>query len=181
MIYPIRCGLQLLSHQISYSTNNIVISPSIIQAKEWLNKLTTKNIPSKVFTFRFDRASGPGGQNVNKVNSKCTLTLNDFSQCDWVPHEVKQQLKNKPFRYYMKSSDSLVIQSDETRMRESNRRLCIDKFIKEVKLGCEFPNETDKVTIRKWDMFKSKDNEHRIRQKKFNSDRKKLRTKSIDF
>ena len=39
----------------------------------------------------YSRSQGPGGQNVNKVNTKVTLKLN-LSQAFWISDKVKDRL-----------------------------------------------------------------------------------------
>ncbi|QLL33310.1 hypothetical protein HG536_0E02210 [Torulaspora globosa] len=153
-------------------------SESLELAKQWLRQLNVHSVPLKLFSVRYDRSSGPGGQNVNKVNSKCTLVLYSFSSCSWIPEAVRDQLKEKNMRYYAKGSDSLVIQSDESRSRESNRQICVEKLVKEIKKTCKFPGKASEETLEKWDTIKDKANESRMRKKKLNSDRKKLRGKN---
>lgn len=147
-------------------------------AKQWVSKLNVDSVPLKLFSIRYDRSSGPGGQNVNKVNSKCTLVLYSFSSCSWIPEVVREQLKEKNMRYYAKGSDSLVIQSDESRSRESNKQICMEKLVKEIKKTCWFPEKASDDTLKKWDTIKNKANERRMKEKKFKSDKKKLRGKN---
>lgn len=70
--------------------------------------------------FRFDRSSGPGGQNVNKVNSKATLTLSlaDGPFEDWTT--VAERLGAR-----VNADGELVVQCDETRSQPANRERAI--------------------------------------------------------
>lgn len=146
-------------------------------AKNWVVSLNSKSIPSNLFAVRYDRSSGPGGQNVNKVNSKCTIALHNFSRCSWFPLEVRKQLLEKKSRYYASSSDTIVIQSGESRSREMNREFCIEKLVNHIKEICFFPGEPDEHTVKKWDGIKKKAHERRIQEKKFQSNKKLLRNK----
>lgn len=153
-----------------------------VSAKEWVKQLAPRCIPKHAFSAHFDRSSGPGGQNVNKVNSKCTLTLENFSTCIWIPQEVRTQLLSKGFRYYAPAKDSVVVQADESRSRETNRQLCLDKFIKEVKQTCWFATPTSPEDLQKWQEIRKKTGELRLKNKKRKSETKKLRKKSnFDF
>lgn len=150
-------------------------------AREWLSKLEAKTVPSKLFVATYDRSSGSGGQNVNKVNSKCTLTLSNFSSCSWFPEEIRRQLLQKRFRYYAPKKDALVIQSDETRSREQNRRNCLDKLVKEVRNSVHFVSETDASTKQKWSDFKRRANDDRLKDKKFHASKKKSRSSKFEY
>ncbi|AQZ11432.1 YOL114C [Zygosaccharomyces parabailii] len=146
-------------------------------AKNWVVSLNSKRVPLNLFAVRYDRSSGPGGQNVNKVNSKCTIALHNFSRCSWFPLEVRKQLSEKKSRYYASSSDTIVIQSSESRSRETNREYCIEKFVKHIKEICFFPGEADEHTVKKWHGIKEKAHERRIQEKKLQSNKKRLRNK----
>ncbi|QEU58551.1 hypothetical protein KDRO_A05720 [Kluyveromyces lactis] len=156
-------------------------SDTIAVGRAWIEGLKAENVPLKLFVATYDRSRGKGGQNVNKVNSKCTLTLYNFSKCSWFPDEIRNQLLDKGFRYYGPSKDALVIQSDETRSREQNRDICVEKLVKEVKKLVFFPGETDMSTKRKWNDIKKRSNEIRLSEKKFKSDKKRSRTVKLDF
>lgn len=75
--------------------------------------------------FTFSAASGPGGQNVNKRATKCTLriALND------VPLNPGQRsrLEAAGARYLTDAGD-LVIQSGEHRSQEQNRGECLARL-----------------------------------------------------
>lgn len=160
---------------------------SVEAARIWLRDLKISTFPQDIFTFRYDRSSGPGGQNVNKLNTKCTLTLYNASQCSLIPDEIRKQLFDstwdkthaKKFRYYYPSSDSIVVQCDETRSRAQNKNIVIEKLISEIKNCCYFPEDTDPETKRKWSRIKHQNNEKRLRDKKYQSDKKKYR--KVDF
>ena len=51
-------------------------------------------IPAAEFAFSFSRSSGPGGQNVNKVNTKATLQWNAFSNTT-LPRDVLERFIKK--------------------------------------------------------------------------------------
>ncbi|CAI4052528.1 hypothetical protein SUVZ_15G0420 [Saccharomyces uvarum] len=149
----------------------------VSRARDWVKTLSVTGLPLKQFVLRYDRASGPGGQNVNKVNSKCTLTLHGLSSCSWIPQEVRSILCSGRFRYYTINSDSVVIQSDETRSKETNKLKCFEKLIQEIKQTCRFPNDIPIETAEKWAKIKKKSNAERMLNKKVHSDKKKSRGK----
>jgi peptidyl-tRNA hydrolase ICT1 len=101
-------------------------------ARSWLQGLTLSAVPRAKFAVTFSRASGPGGQKVNKTSSKSTITLPSLQKADWIPQDVRHQLKERRFRYLTKSG-SVVISSDVSRSQQENLDLCFDKFCNEVK------------------------------------------------
>ncbi|OOF96643.1 hypothetical protein ASPCADRAFT_129715, partial [Aspergillus carbonarius ITEM 5010] len=97
-------------------------------AREWVAKLNSKaiTIPRDICEFSFSRSSGPGGQNVNKVNSKATLRVSLESLLPLVPQVLHSPLLAS--RYVAARNQSLVIQSEESRRQTANLESCYDKL-----------------------------------------------------
>lgn len=84
-------------------------------------------IPDQELEFTYARSSGPGGQNVNKTNSKAVLTWN-IEESEFISGAVKERFYNA-FGNRISESGEIVIASDETRDRMQNQQRCIDKLI----------------------------------------------------
>jgi ribosome-associated protein len=78
--------------------------------------------------FSFARSSGPGGQNVNKVNSKVILHWNVLESKS-VRAEVKDRFLQK-FKNKINDDGEVVIASESHRDQLRNREACIEKLEK---------------------------------------------------
>lgn len=83
-------------------------------------------IPAGEFEWSFARSSGPGGQNVNKVNSKAVLRWSPV-QSPALPDDVRQRFLTK-FATQLTSEGELVIASDESRDQPKNILASLEKL-----------------------------------------------------
>ena len=100
-------------------------------------------IPSKEIKWRFSRSSGPGGQNVNKIESRVEIIFNlEDSKVlnDYQKAILKINLKNK----LVKNSLCLAVQ--EHRNQLLNRQLALMKFSSIIKDGLNKPLKFRKST-----------------------------------
>jgi len=95
-------------------------------ARIWLNHLNSKTVPRSICDISYSRSSGPGGQNVNKVNSKATLKVPLVSLLPLVPRVLHGEIRSS--RFIANRSQSLVIQSDESRKQSENLEFCFEKL-----------------------------------------------------
>ncbi len=107
-------------------------------------KITNKLvIPSNEIKWRFSRSSGPGGQNVNKIESRVEIifdledskVLNDYQK-----EILKRNLKNKLV------NNSLRLAVQEHRNQLLNRQLALIKFSLIIKDGLNKPFKFRKST-----------------------------------
>lgn len=125
------------------------------------------SIPVSELRMRYVRSSGPGGQNVNKVNSKAILkwnVLRSSSLSEFQSQRILTVLKNK-----LNAEGVLVISSDRFRDQPRNRQDCIDKFIALIQKALARPKARKKTK-----KSKSADRK-RLEQKKARSELKKSR------
>lgn len=80
--------------------------------------------PELVFTT--SRSSGPGGQNVNKVNSKVTLRF-DVIHSAVLTDEQRATILERLAKYITKEGE-LVLQGNEERSQLQNKELVIRRF-----------------------------------------------------
>ena len=83
-------------------------------------------IPLREFNFDFVRSGGPGGQNVNKVNSKAVMKWN-IDENTSIPEGVKERFRSK-FHRRINNEGELVISSQRFRDRGKNVADCLAKL-----------------------------------------------------
>ncbi|KAF2096341.1 peptidyl-tRNA hydrolase domain-containing protein [Rhizodiscina lignyota] len=147
----------------------------IAAARKWLAKFDAETIPKSICEVDFSRSSGPGGQNVNKVNSKATLRVPLSSLLPHIPPLLHQLVRNSP--YYAKNSDSLLIQASDSRKQRDNLHACYVKLDQVVLDGAAklLPGETSEAQRERVKNLQKADNERRIKMKKVHGSKKSSR------
>ena len=84
------------------------------------------SIPLSELRFKFHRSSGPGGQNVNKLNTSVELQF-DFVHSAVLNDEQCQRIAEK-LATRLNSAGALSIQSERFRTQGRNRADCLSKL-----------------------------------------------------
>ncbi|KAF7389162.1 hypothetical protein V1477_014741 [Vespula maculifrons] len=131
-------------------------------------------IPIEKLTITYSRSSGPGGQNVNTVNTKVDLRFN-VKDATWLSNEIKEKLleqqKNK-----VNKEGYLIIKSDITRSQQLNLADALEKLRTFIRKTLQEPPQITKETaeiIRKRQLKAARE---RIFVKRIRSQIKQTRT-----
>ncbi len=121
-------------------------------------------IPDKDLRFTFSRSSGPGGQNVNKVNTKVTLSF-DLDGSASLTREQKSRIKKK-LASRISRNGVLQVTASYHRSQKANRDAAIKRFSELMSMALTERRPRKKTRISKAAKEKRlKDKKHRSRIK----------------
>ncbi len=124
-------------------------------------------IPEGELVFKASRSSGPGGQNVNKLNTRVTV-LWDVAASPGLSDRQKQQIRSR-LAGRMDKEGILHIAAQMHRSQEANRRAAVERLQQLVQEALA------PVPVRKKTKVPVAARERRLREKKQRSDRKQRR------
>ncbi|KAM6174221.1 large ribosomal subunit protein mL62 isoform 1-T1 [Erethizon dorsatum] len=141
-------------------------------------KQASNDIPIDRLTISYCRSSGPGGQNVNKVNSKAEVRFH-LATADWIAEPVRQKIallhKNK-----INKSGELILTSESSRYQLRNLADCLQKIRDMIAEASQQPKEPSKEDARLKRIRIENMNRERLRQKRINSAIKASRRVDMD-
>jgi ribosome-associated protein len=129
-------------------------------------------IPAGELRFSFVRSSGPGGQNVNKVNSKAQLRWSVFRSTA-LSEEVRSRIVAR-LQSRITERGELVLSSQRYRDQAKNVGDCLEK-LRELVAAAAVPPKRRKKT-----RPPRSANESRLRDKRAKADKKRGRTRPTD-
>lgn len=128
-------------------------------------------IPDDELRFSFVRSSGPGGQNVNKLNTKAVLRWSVGSAN--VPEGVRQRFTAR-FATRLTNEQELILTSQRFRDQKQNQRDCLEKLVEMIRSVAAPPKRRKKTRPTR------ASTERRRASKKVHSLKKKSRRPDID-
>lgn len=90
------------------------------------SKAATVNIPAAELSFTFSRAPGPGGQNVNKLNTRATLLFN-LRESPSLSHTEKELIE-KRLASRINNNGIMRVVSFRHRTQKANRDAAVARF-----------------------------------------------------
>ncbi len=100
-------------------------------------------IVSKELKWRFSKATGPGGQNINKNDTSVELIYN-LKDSPLISHITKKRLLEK-LKNRLKNG-SLIVSAKEKRSQFQNRKLALEKMADILREGLNSPAKERKKT-----------------------------------
>ncbi len=125
-------------------------------------------IPDEELTFSASRSGGPGGQNVNKVNTRVTLWF-DVAGSPTLSAEQKQMLLTHLANRITREG-VLQITSQQHRTQPANRNAAVERFVELLAQALARPKPRHKTRP----TYSSK--QRRLETKRLRSDTKRLRS-----
>jgi len=84
-------------------------------------------VPRSILRFRFSRSSGPGGQNVNKLNTRVQLMVALSDLAPYLDEAALGRLRKMAGRL-LSERDELVLSSQVSRSQVLNRQACVERL-----------------------------------------------------
>ena len=130
------------------------------------------SVPSSEFELSYARSSGPGGQNVNKVNSKAILRWNIRSSPS-LSGELHARILHR-LASQLSIEGELIISSDRFRDQIRNREDCFEKLQALIAAASVRPKKRKKTKPSFSSQKKAK------AAKSLHSQKKRLRSRNFD-
>lgn len=126
-------------------------------------------IPFEKIEMNFCRSSGPGGQNVNKLNTKVEYRFN-IDAADWLPKETKERLKELHSNK-INTEGFFILTCQEYRTQSQNKKEAQKKLQEIIDIASMPKKERIIIPFEETPQMEEK----RIKEKKMRSDVKKMR------
>ncbi|KAI1370826.1 hypothetical protein F4677DRAFT_451008 [Hypoxylon crocopeplum] len=145
----------------------------LAEARKWHTSFNENSLPKGQTSY--SRSSGPGGQHVNKTESKATTVWSAEELSKSLPKLMRVALRTS--KYYSKRNDSITIQAQTQRSRSANTDENHLKLTEELQkiYRAQVPGETSSEKIKKYEALEKSSRESRLKSKKQQSSKKAFR------
>ncbi|TPX43353.1 hypothetical protein SeMB42_g04759 [Synchytrium endobioticum] len=164
-----------------FATSSSSLDTSTRKAlRQFAASFQKSSIPRDQLDFSFSRSSGPGGQNVNKVNTKVDIRFN-ISNASWLPDIVKAKISEQLGSKTNRQGD-LIITSNRYRTQNQNLEDCIDKLHGSIVdgLNADLPGETSEATKTRVKKLQAMEKERIRKLKDARKSTKQARSRRLD-
>ncbi|XP_059609364.1 large ribosomal subunit protein mL62 [Phlebotomus argentipes] len=137
-------------------------------------------IPVEQLEITYSRSSGPGGQNVNMVNTKVDLRFK-LDSASWIPEGVRAKM-HENFKSRINKDGYFMVKSDLTRFQHMNLADALEKLrnlIRNLEKGEHVEPSVDALIRQR--RLKDRANAQRLLVKRERSQIKAQRQAPIDF
>lgn len=144
----------------------------MIRPTQFLPVTPSLGIPLSELRFRTSRSGGPGGQNVNKLETRVELVFNVIESSSLNEDQKRNLLEHLASR--IDGAGVLHLSSQKSRSQWENKQLVIEKFVAILRAALK----VRKKRVRTSPTASSK--ERRVQEKKRHSHKKSLRKVKLD-
>ncbi|KAK4124300.1 hypothetical protein N657DRAFT_571399 [Parathielavia appendiculata] len=174
-IWPVQAIQRCVRHQafdVSFDQDQLA------EARKWHQSFKVSSLPEG--NTSFSRSGGPGGQHVNKTETKATTTWAVPQLLGILPKLLHAGVRES--KYYSRRNDCLTIQAQTQRSRSANAHENRQKLFDELEglYRRTVPGETKPEKAKKYEALRKSANEARVKLKKQQSSKKSFRRGSDD-
>uniref|UniRef100_A0A7S1LDG0 Prokaryotic-type class I peptide chain release factors domain-containing protein n=1 Tax=Alexandrium catenella TaxID=2925 RepID=A0A7S1LDG0_ALECA len=139
-----------------------------------LLKRPKRQVEKEDLDLRFSRSSGPGGQNVNKVETKVDVRF-DASSARFLPDWVKEKLLQQQAKR-VNSQGLLAFSVQEQRTQGENIRLAVKKLQAWIDQAAYIPPPVDPEKGKRIQRIRKAASDKRVEDKRKKSEMRKMKT-----